>query len=212
MITPLLILGSGSFAVEALDIAEATRQFEPLGFVNSVDPGTHDTRLEGLPVWWIDRVPIMPSDCLVIAGIVSPKRREIVHAMAARGYRFATLVHPSATVSKRSTLEPGCVVHPGVIVAANTTIGPHVVLNRGCLVGHDNRIGAFTSIGPGANLAGAVHVGERVFVGVGAVVRDHLSIGDDAVVAAGAVVVRAVEPGTTVMGVPAVAAAASVRR
>jgi acetyltransferase EpsM len=206
MATHLLILGSGSFAVEALDIAEATGGFEPIGFVNSVDPDSHDTRLEGLPVWWIDRLPETPPGCHVIAGIVSPRRRDIVNAMAARGYPFATLVHPSATVSKRSTLAPGCVVHPGVIVAANTAIGSHVVLNRGCLVGHDNRIGSFTSIGPGANLAGAVLVGERVFVGVGAVVRDHLVIGDDAVVAAGAVVVRSVSPGTTVMGVPAVAA------
>jgi acetyltransferase-like isoleucine patch superfamily enzyme len=64
-------------------------------------------------------------------------------------------------------------------------LGDHVILN------------------PGATVTGAVTVGAGAMVGAGAVVRQGATVGEGAVVGAGAVVVDDVEPGTTVVGVPA---------
>ena len=200
---PLLILGAGTYALETLDIAEAAGGFSPLGFVVNVGTPQAGLQCAGLPVYWIDDVPFGPGDCYLTTGIVSTKRRCIIEAMQGRGYRFTSVVHPSAVVSRRSSLGEGCVVSPGVIVASNTIIDPNVILNRGCLIGHDNHIESFCTIGPGANLAGGTHLGMGAYIGVGAVVRDHLTIGQEAVVGAGAVVVKPVPPGVLVGGVPA---------
>jgi acetyltransferase EpsM len=201
--TPLLILGSGSFAIEALDIAEATGAFRPVGFVNSIERPASGARHGGLPVHFVDDIPFGPTDCVVVAGIVSTRRRAIIELLLVRGYDFATVVHPSAVISPRARLGVGCLVDAQVVVSHGAILGDHVILNRGCLIGHDNRMGSFTSVGPGANLAGAVEVGAGTYIGVGAVVRDHLTIGEGAVLGAGTVVIKPVPPHALVTGVPA---------
>ncbi len=196
--TKLLILGAGSMAVEVLDIAEVSGEFEVVGFVVDRDGGP--VEVEGRPVY---RFPEVPLGVACVAGIVSNQRRALIEKMAELGQAFASVIHPGAQISRRARIGQGCVVHPGVIVASNTVIGPHCLLNRGALIGHDNRVEAYTTIGPGANLAGGLEVGPGAYLGVGCVIRDHLVIGAGAVVAAGAVVVNSVEPNTLVGGLPA---------
>jgi serine acetyltransferase len=58
-------------------------------------------------------------------------------------------------------------------------------------------------IDPGAVLTGRVRIGSEVEVGSGAVLIPDSAVGDGAAVGAGAVVVRPVEAGATVVGVPA---------
>jgi acetyltransferase EpsM len=200
---PLLILGAGSFALETLDIAEAMGGFEPLGFVNSQEQPGHNATHAGLPVFWIDDLPFKPAVCWLVAGIVSTRRRDFVETMAGRGYPFASVVHPSAVISRRSLVGDGCVVNAGVIVSSNTRIEPNVIVNRGCLIGHDNLIRSFATLGPGANLAGGVEIGSGAYIGLGAVIRDHLTIGAQAVVGAGAVVAKSVPDNVLVTGLPA---------
>ncbi len=196
--TPLLILGAGSMAVEVLDIAETTGAFDIVGFV--VNRPDAPAELEGRPVFTLSN---LPPGIACVAGIVSNQRRAFIEEVAALGHPFVSVIHPSAQISRRATVHSGCVVHPGVIVASNTVIGHHCLLNRGALIGHDNRLEPFTTVGPGANLAGALTVGPGAYLGVGCVIRDHLTIGPGAVVAAGAVVVKSVEPNSLVGGVPA---------
>lgn len=199
----LLILGSSTFALEALDIAEAAGGFEPVGFVNSLQLPTPGSLHAGLPVYWIDDLPYQPGDCLLVSGIVSTKRRGFIETMQARGYEFTSAIHPSAIISRRATIDPGCVVNAGAVISQNSHIAAHTILNRGCLIGHDNHIGPFCTIGPGANLAGGLEIGMGACFGVGAVIADHLSIGEGAVVGAGAVVIKSVPPKVMVAGAPA---------
>ena len=199
---PLLILGVGSFAIETLEIAELSGGFRPLGFAvsaRSPEGATH----AGLPVYHADALPSEAVGALLIAGIVSSRRRGFIDQMRARGFSFATLVHPTAIVSPRAVLMEGAIVGAGVIVASNTHVGPYTLLNRGANVGHDNRLEQCVTFGPGATTAGAVEVGAGAYIGVGAVVRDHLTIGAGAVVAAGAVVVKPVPAHVLVAGCPA---------
>jgi UDP-perosamine 4-acetyltransferase len=200
---PLLILGSGTFALETLDIAEMAGGFAPLGFVNSLEHPAPGARHSGLPVFWIDDAPFRPEDCYLVAGIVSTRRREMIETMQARGYRFVSVIHPAAVISRRSTIGDGCVINAGVVVSQNTAIGANVILNRGSLIGHDNRIGPFCTIGPGTNIAGGVEIGAGAYIGAGAVILDHLSVGSEAVVSGGAVVAKPVPPNVLVVGVPA---------
>jgi sugar O-acyltransferase (sialic acid O-acetyltransferase NeuD family) len=199
---PLLILGAGTFAVEALEAAELSGR-RVQGFLVSDRTLRTSARHEGLPVFVPDDLPWTPAEIVCIAGIVSTKRRLVVEAMTARGFEFTFVKHPSAIVSPRATLAPGALVGAGVIVAANTRVGAHVILNRGANVAHDVDLGEYATVGPNAVIAGAVTVGARAWVGVGAVVRDHLAIGEGAVVGAGALVVKPVPAHTLVAGSPA---------
>jgi sugar O-acyltransferase (sialic acid O-acetyltransferase NeuD family) len=202
--TRLLILGGGEFAVDALDIAETAGTFEPLGFVVSLARPQAGYRHAGLPVFWFDELPHAAGECALVAAVGNTiERRTFVQVMQARGYPFASLIHPAAVVSRRAVIGEGSVVHAGAVVSSNSVLAPHVIVNRGALIGHDVRVGPFATIGPGVNVAGAVTIGTCAYLGIGATISDHLSVGDESVVGAGAVVTRPVPPNVMVAGIPA---------
>jgi sugar O-acyltransferase (sialic acid O-acetyltransferase NeuD family) len=200
---PLLILGAGAFALETLDIAQVCGGFRVLGFVNSVERAAAGTHVAGVPVFWIDNLPFQPAECLMVGAIGSPLRRKPIENLLARGYSFASVVHPSALISPRATIREGCVINAGVVISHNTVIEPHVVINRGSLVGHDCRIGSFCTVGPGVNIAGFVEVGRGARLGIGAIVCDRLTVGEDSVISAGALVTKPVPANSMVGGSPA---------
>jgi sugar O-acyltransferase (sialic acid O-acetyltransferase NeuD family) len=200
---PLLFLGDGRFAVEALEIAEAAGDFRPVGFANRLLRPASGASLEGLPVFWVDDIPFGPTECEVVCALVTTERRAFIELMQSRGYRFASIVHPSSSVSRRARIGEGCIVNAGAVIGSNTDVGNYTIVNRGALIGHDNRIGTCCTVGPGANLAGNVEIGDGCFVAQGAVVRERLRIGDGAVIGAGAIVLKDVEANNMVVGLPA---------
>lgn len=197
------MLGAGGFALEVADLAEDAG-FVVDGLVEGLDPSGCDEPLDGKPVYWIADLPRLARGRCAIAGVGDPRgRRLLVAAAEEAGIPFATLVHPTANVSRRSHLEPGTIASPGVVVGAYTTVGRHVILNRGVMIGHHTSIGDFASVMTGANVAGFATVGADVYVGMCAVVLNGRSVGDGATIAAGAVVTRDVTSGAHVRGLPA---------
>ena len=71
-------------------------------------------------------------------------------------------------------------------------ISHHTVIERGCM------ISTLTSVGSN------ISIGKSVFIGMGCTIMTGVrEIGDYAIVGAGSVVIKDVEPGATVVGVPA---------
>jgi acetyltransferase EpsM len=202
VVKQLLVLGTGTLAVEIADLA-ADAGFEVAGFVENLERERCEQPLEGLPVRWVDDVPALSTDHVGVCGLATSRRSGYVRQVSELGLDFATVVHPTARVSSRSTIGAGTVVSAGVVVGAYTTIGCHVLLNRGVLVGHHTTIGDFATLQPGANVAGLCSLGERSFIGMGAVVVDRKSVGVGAIVGAGAAVVEDVPANVQVLGVPA---------
>jgi sugar O-acyltransferase (sialic acid O-acetyltransferase NeuD family) len=100
------------------------------------------------------------------------------------GYRFPSLVHPSATVSHGAQLGDGVLVFPGARVGACTEIGNFVVLNTNASVDHDSKVEDFASLAPGAVTGGNVFVGERSAILISASVSHGVKIGRDTLIAA----------------------------
>ncbi len=200
---PLLIMGSRTLAVEVLDVVSETGEFEVTGFVENMDRPRCDEPLEGLPVHWVDDIAPLARTHLAVCALGTTKRFAYVAQVAALGFRFATVVHPLARISRNSRLGIGTIVNAGVIVATHTNIGEHVILNRGVLIGHHTGIGDYCSIMPGSNIAGLCTIGPRCYIGMGAIVIDKITIGEGSIVSAGAVVTKDLPAMVRVAGVPA---------
>ncbi len=97
----------------------------------------------------------------------------------------------------------GCILTAGARVTTNITLGRHTQLHVNCTIGHDSVLDDFVSVYPGATVSGNVHLAEGVTIGTGANVLPGVTVGAGAFVGAGAVVTADVEPGVTVVGVPA---------
>jgi sugar O-acyltransferase (sialic acid O-acetyltransferase NeuD family) len=200
---PLLILGARSFAREVADLVSDIPEFELTGFVENTDRSFCSESIDGLPVHWVDDIAAMVATHWCICAFGSNKRINFIRQVEAMGFRFATVIHPTARVSRRSVVGGGCIISSGVQIATNTRIGAHSLINRGALIGHDIVTGECISVGPGANIGGACKIGAGCYIAMGATVLERLTVGEGSVVAAGAVAHRDVPPHVLVAGVPA---------
>ena len=116
--------------------------------------------------------------------------------------KWATLVHPTATIGIDVDIEDGTVVMANAVINSSTRIGKHCIINTGAIVEHDNILEDYVHIAPNASLAGAVNIGEKTWVGIGASVKNNVSICDNCLIGAGGVVIKSIETCGTYAGVP----------
>jgi sugar O-acyltransferase (sialic acid O-acetyltransferase NeuD family) len=200
---PLLILGTGTYAVEIAEVASEIPGWAVAGFVENLDRARCAEPLDGRRVYWIDELRALAGSHRVVCGLGTTHRHRFTAQAEALGCEFATLVHPHARVAATASLGKGTILNVAVVVAARTQLGEHVSVNRGALIGHHTRIEDFVTIGPGVNVAGNCHLGTAAYIGIGATIIDHITIGPHSVVGAGAVVTEAVPDHVLVVGVPA---------
>ncbi len=199
----MLILGTRTFAVEVADLASDIGGVTIAGFVENLDRDIAGTRLEHLPVHWVDDLADLAQTHAAVCALSTTHRARFIEQAAAYGIPFATLVHPSARVSRSARIGEGSIVSAGAIIAAHAQIGSHVIVNRGALIGHHTNIGDYVTLGPGVNIGGCCEISTAAYVGIGAIVLDKIAIGARSIVGAGAVVTRPVADRVQVMGVPA---------
>ena len=153
----------------------------------------------------LERYP--PERTLLVNGLGSTDsmeaRQALYKRMRERGYRFISVVHPSAMVARDAVLGEGVQLLAGAIVQTGARIGANTILNTGAQVDHDCVIGNHVHIAPGATLSGEVRVGDATHIGTNATVIQGVRIGSQCLVAAGAVLTSDVADGERVAGVPA---------
>lgn len=203
------VVGAGGFAREVLDIIEALQAtgaaLTVAGFY--ADARSDDAELAERGFEVIGEVAALheptSSDAYVIGFGDGPGRRRVHALLDARGWRAASLVHPTASVGGATRLGAGAILCAGARITTNVSVGDHVHVNLNATVGHDAVLGDYVTVNPLASISGRVIVGAETMIGTGANVVEGVRIGERAIVGAGAVVVRDVAPGTTVAGVPA---------
>jgi sugar O-acyltransferase (sialic acid O-acetyltransferase NeuD family) len=205
----LIILGTGGSAYDVLDIVNSLNAQSPTwelaGFLDDARPS--GSRYLDLPILGGLREAARFDGCWfinVIGSDASHKRRpEIIQSTGLAPDRFATLVHPLASVSPWARLGLGVYVSFGVSIGGGVAAGDHVSFSPACVIGHDSVFADFALIAPQAVISGFVRVGRCCYIGAGAMVRQRLQIEDGALVGLGAVVTKNVPAGTTVVGNPA---------
>ena len=208
----IAVYGAGGFGREVAWLVEscssAERQYEVVCLIDD-DSRLHGRTANGVPTLSFDDAWRRFPDAGLVVAVASPRMREtIVEKAAAKGFRFATIVHPRTERSRWVEFGTGAIVCAGNILTTNVRVGNHVHVNPNCTVGHDAILGDYTTVLPGAHISGWVHIGRRVFIGAGAVVingteNTPMVLHDDAVIGAGACVTKSVAAGLTVVGVPA---------
>lgn len=206
----LAIFGASGFAREVAVWAQTATWdgagFRLAGFIDEID---HDRTVNGRQVLSLKEMAGR-AEVFVVAVGDPDLRARLADRAEAVGLRPAPpLVHPSSRVDPASiTVEDGAVICAGCTLTTDITLRRHVQVNLHCTVGHDVVLGEFATLAPGVHVSGKVEIGRGAYLGTGAVTVDGeydapLRIGDGAVVGAGAVVTRDVDPGTTVVGIPA---------
>ena len=198
----LLIVGAGGHGVSLYDVAIAAG-YRVLGFVDDAGSGTS---LVDLPATDFDLAAYASGGGLLAVAIGDNSSRERVWNESFPGAsvdQFPTLVHPSASVSSRAQVGPGCVIHPGVVIGPLATIGAFCILNSSSVLEHECTMGDFASLAPGSIVGGRSTIGARSAVGLGAVIKHGVSVGGDTVVGANSYVHFDLDDRVVAFGSPA---------
>ena len=119
------------------------------------------------------------------------------------GYRFMSVIDPSALVLDDIELGEGIQIMAGAIIQPGCRLGKNCIVNTRAVIEHDCDLGNHSHVASGAVLSGGVQVGDGSHIGVGAVIRQGIRIGCNVTIGAGAVVISDIPDHATFVGVPA---------
>jgi len=208
--SPLILVGAGGLAREA---AEAVRAINAerstwtlLGYLDD-DPAKHGTSMAGLPVLGsVDDLRKYPDAQLVLCPVRPDNyvaRSRLASRLALDDDRYATLVHPSASIGSTCEVGAGCVVLAHAALTADVVVNRHTIIMPQVVLTHDVRVCEFATLASGARIGGSCHIGPGAYIGSGACVREGITVGERAMVGMGAVVTRDVPPERLWVGCPA---------
>lgn len=121
--------------------------------------------------------------------------RKLYEQWSAQGFRFVSVVHPSAVIGADVELATACQIMAGTVIQPHVKIGTGTVINTAASIDHDCEVGAYCFISPMVTLCGGAQVGEGTFIGAGATLLPGVKVGRNALIAAGVVIAADVADG-----------------
>jgi sugar O-acyltransferase (sialic acid O-acetyltransferase NeuD family) len=142
-----------------------------------------------------------------VNGIGSPKsyhcKPDIVAKANVPAERWATIIHPTAVVSRHARVGFGTALLANVSVGAGATVGSHCIVLQNTVVSHDSIVSDYTALATGVCVSGGCTIGENCYIGSNVSIRDGIRIAPGALVGIGSVVVKDLSGTCVAFGNPA---------
>lgn len=203
----IILIGGGGHCKSVIDIIEAGGVYEIAGILDV--PENKGKTLLGYPVTGTDEdiesLAAAGHTFIITLGQIrsSVLRARIYERLKACGAALATLIAPTAYVSKHATVGAGTVIMHHATVNAGAVIGLNNIINTGANIEHDAHTGNHCHIATHAVLNGDCRLGEGVFIGSNSVLAQGVHVPGQVVVGAGAVVYKNIQEQGTYAGNPA---------
>jgi len=206
----LIIFPFGGNARESLltilDINKKNKKWDVLGFIDD-DSSSWGKECCGVKVLGGQEVIKEFQDVKILAVPGNPndylKRQEIIDRLEKDNNHFATIIHPSVTVSPDTILGYNTIIMSNVVVSCGVNIGNHCVVLPNSVIAHDCIVGDYCCIGSNVTISGNVALGSNCYVGSGASMRDNIKIGENTLIGLGSNVISNFASGVVVAGNPA---------
>ena len=128
-------------------------------------------------------------------------RRKLAERAERYGFRFATIIDPTAIVADSALIEEGAFIGKNVVINAGVRIGKHAIINTGAILEHESIIGDYSHVSVGTIICGQSQVDSDSFIGAGSTVIQCLHIGKNVIVGAGSTVLDDVEDNLKCFGI-----------
>ena len=199
----LLIFPYNGNGLEAIDCIG--NNFELAGFIDDTKE-KQGVATNGYRVFSRDICQkISEAKILAVPGSSSTfrERKKIIDSLNIAEGRFATVIHPSATVSPLAKIGFNVLIMAGVVITSNAVIGNHVCILPNTVIHHDVVICDYTLIGSNISVAGNTRVGENCYIGSGTSIINGIEIGSKTMIGMGTNVIQSFPENSKLVGNPA---------
>jgi acetyltransferase EpsM len=198
--------GNGTVIASTIeDCSENGSKIECVGFLND-----NESEIDGYPVLGGIRNmdwKKLPGDHYFIYAMSNikqaPERYDLLLLLGIPEERFATVIHPSAVVSKKAKIGRGVVLMPFTLVSPNVIIGNHSQMYAQSFVGHDTVIDVMVFIANNASIGGRIKIHTGAHIGSNCAIIERVKIGKFSIIGLGTVVLKPVGDYEKVVGNPA---------
>lgn len=201
--------GNGTVVQSTIeDINIVKKEWELLGFLND----NEKQKINGYEVIGvIDKKTVMSylkdQDVFFFYSLISVKLNHKylnkLHDLNIPNDRFATIIHPTAVISKSAKIGFGVCIQPFVSVGPNTIIRNFIHIFAQALIGHGATLENYSYIANNACVGAAVSLREGAYLGTNATTLEHVILGKWCVIGIGSVVIADVADFSKVVGNPA---------
>ncbi len=139
----LLIIGAGQHGMVAREIAELTGLFEVIDFLD-------DNSEQAVGKLDDYQTLAFGYEYGFVALGNGELRMQWIHKLEAAGYKLATIIHPTASISPSANIGQGVIVEGNAVVNTSSTVGKGCILSIGALVDHDSVVGEGCHVETGA--------------------------------------------------------------
>jgi sugar O-acyltransferase (sialic acid O-acetyltransferase NeuD family) len=204
---PVIIFGSGSMAMHALEIFKS-HQIIVYGFLDD-DEKKHGELIDDVSILGamddhgflklIDK----KAEAFVALDELKERKFIIKMLMEERKTMPVNAIHDKAHIAESAIIGHGNFIDAGTIVQSHAKIEQHVQIFANCTIGAETEIGNYVQIGQNASIGDKVSIGEGAYIGANATIISGVKIAKNAKIGPGSVVISNVESGARLFGNPA---------
>lgn len=202
----LILVGGGGHCKSVIEAAESAG-YNILGVLDTPENVGKQVLAYSI-IGTDDEIPLYvdKAEFVVTVGFIKDPttRIKLYNKVKEAGGKLATVIAPTAHVSKYSTIGEGTVVMHQVFVNAGAHIGANCIINTFCNIEHDAQIGDQCHISTGTMVNGDCKVGDRCFIGSQSVLANGIAIGEDIIVGAASFVRKSISEKGIYSGNPAI--------
>lgn len=200
--------GNGAVVRSTMEDMRADGQdWEFVGYLDDANDAANDSEIIASVTPENIQKLIASSDVYFFYSLNSVKlqqnSKEIWESLNIPTQRCATLVHPTAVVSKFVNLKPGVAVQPLVNIGPGVSVGTNVHIFAQAMIGHHSNLGDFSYVSNNACIGGYCTLEEGAYVGTNATLIENVVLGSWSLVGMGSVVLCNVGSKERVVGNPA---------
>ena len=162
----LLIFGAGQYGYLVEELAEDCG-YEKIAFLDDNSP---------LAIGKVSEAECFREEYAeVVVAIGNPTVREKLVCELEPVFRLATLIHPTAFVSRSAVLGSGCIIEPGAVVQTAAQLGKACIVNAGAVVNHNSTVEDYCQVDCNAVVAARAFVPKGMKVMSGTVWTNECS-------------------------------------
>ena len=166
----LVLIGGGGHCKSVID---SIRRMNSFGEIVITDPIlSAGTQILGCKVAGTDdelerlRADGFDNAFITIGSVrINPVRNKLAEKISGLGYRFPSIIDPSAIVADSVKIGCGTFIGKNTVINAGSTIGSHCIINTGAIIEHDCFVDDYAHISIGCVLCGEVHIGKNCMLG-----------------------------------------------